>query len=296
MRTRAPAPTVNKLHSILRTVLLLAIVLIGGWWTLFLRGKLGDHEAELRDAESTIATLETDLDSAKKTADGLNAQLATARKHLVEKDAAIAGLQDDVAQRDARIEQLDLDLAASQAEVETLTAAMQLLKVDRRLARIEVLRREATPEGERTHFRFTELGPDGAPLGQPLELAVEGTRIYFEALVIKFDDSYVEAGDFLRGTSVCLFQRVFGERQRPDEGMVIESAGSLPAVYADGRETDPFYADLWQHFWAYAADPKAARAKGVRALHGEAPFIEARPGRRYRIVLRSSGGLSITPE
>jgi hypothetical protein len=287
---------IDKLHTVLRTVLLLALVLIGGWWTIFLRGKLGDHEAELRDAESTIATLETDLETAHTKAAGLETDLTEAHAEITKKDAAIAGLEDDVAERDARIEQLDRDLAASEAEVQALTAAMQLLKVDRRLARIEITSRDATPAGARTHFRFTELGPDGQPLGEPLELAVEGTRIYFEALVIKFDDSYVEAGDFLRGTSVCLFQRVFGERQSPDEGMLVESPGSLPAAYASEHDPDPFYADLWDHFWAYANNPKAAREKGVRTLHGEAPFIEARPGRRYRIMLRSSGGLSITPE
>lgn len=286
----------NKLHSILRTLLLLVLVLIGGWWTLFLRGKLGDHEADLRDANATIETLETDLERAQQTAEGLTAQLGIAREELAQKDIAIQGLEEDVAERDEHIDQLGRELAASEAEVEALSAAMTLLKVDRRMARIEVTGREASPEGPRTQFRFTELGPDGTALADPLELTVEGTRIYIEALVIKFDDSYVEAGDFLRGTSVCLFERAFGERQRPDEGPELEGVGSLPAAYADGRAPDPFYADLWRHFWAYAADPKSARAKGVRALHGEAPFIEARPGRSYRVILRSSGGLSITPE
>lgn len=289
-------PMFDKTQTLLRTVLLLALVLIGGWWTLFLRGKLGDHEAELRARETEIASLETDLVTAKGRAADLETDLSEAFADLVLKDAAIAGLEDDVAERDAAIVELDAKLIASEAEVQALSVAMRLLKVDRRVARIEVTSREDTPEGPRTHFVFTELGPDGQALGEPRELSVEGTRVYLEALVIKFDDSYVEAGDFLRGTSVCLFRRVFGERQRPDEGAVLETSGSLPTAYGGDQNPDPFYAELWRHFWAYAEDPKAAREMGVRALHGEAPFIEARPGRRYRIVLRSSGGLSITPE
>jgi hypothetical protein len=35
---------------------------------------------------------------------------------------------------------------------------------------------------------------------------------------------------------------------------------------------------------------------GVRAIHGEAPFIELRPGKTYRIELRASGGLTLVPE
>ena len=40
----------------------------------------------------------------------------------------------------------------------------------------------------------------------------------------------------------------------------------------------------------------AAAEKGVRAIHGEAPFIEVRPGRSYKVELRASGGLSIRAE
>jgi len=286
----------DKTHALLRTLLLLALVLLGGWWTLFLRGKLGDHQAELRQRETEIASLESDLVVAQGRAEDLASDLAGAHEELVQKAAAIAGLQRDVAERDAAIVALDKKLVASEAEVQALSVAMRLLKVDRRVARIEVTSREDTADGPRTHLLFTELGPDGAPLGEPRALSVEGTRVYFEALVIKFDDSYVEAGDFLRGTSVCLFQRVFGERQRPDEGELLEELGARPSAYGGDRSPDPFYDELWKHFWAYAEDPAAAREKGVRALHGEAPFIEARPGRRYRVVLRSSGGLSITPE
>jgi len=43
-----------------------------------------------------------------------------------------------------------------------------------------------------------------------------------------------------------------------------------------------------------AAD--AAQAAGVRAIHGEAPYIELRAGRSYLVELRASGGLSLRAE
>ena len=114
--------------------------------------------------------------------------------------------------------------------------------------------------------------------------------------VTAFDDDFIEAGDFLRGSSVCLFQRIFGEDQKPADGTLLESSGSLPAVYAGDQLPDPFYEKLWAKFWDYAADPKAAKLAGVRAVHGEAPFVEAIPGATWRVELRSSGGLTIVAE
>ena len=53
---------------------------------------------------------------------------------------------------------------------------------------------------------------------------------------------------------------------------------------------------LWERFWDYANDPALAKQVGVRALQGEAPFVEARVGRSYRLELRASGGLVFQAE
>ena len=293
----------DKLHKLLFTALLLVFVSVVLWWTLFLRERFSGSELALQAKEERIEELARSLEDAEAERGALTGELEAARTQLVVRDRTIAEQAGTIDEQGRAIDTLETDLeatreelAASEAEVRSLEAALRLLKVDRRLARVEVIRREDTPEGPRTHLRFVEIGPDGLPAGEPRQFSVAGTRVYFEALVIKFDDQYVEAGDFLRGTSVCLFGRAFGDRQSPEEGVRLETRGQRPAAYGLEGQTDPFYDDLWEHFWAYAEDPEAAREKGVRALHGEAPFIEARPGRRYRIVLRASGGLTITPE
>lgn len=293
----------DKLHKLLFTTLLLVLVAVVLWWTLFVRERFlgSEHALEAKDAEITelagqLEAAEGRATTAARDLERSRAELTDARQTIVLKDARIAEQDDTIGALETDLEATRVELAASEAEVEALEAALRLLKVDRRLARVEIVRREDTPDGPRTHLRFTELGPGGQPAGAPQAFSVAGTRVYFEALVIKFDDTYVEAGDFLRGTSVCFFQRAFGDRQSPEQGVTLETRGQRPAVYGLEGETTPFYDELWDHFWAYAEDPDAAREKGVRALHGEAPFIEARPGRRYRIALRASGGLTITPE
>ena len=308
-----PTPMLETANKALRTLLLLALVALLGWWTLFLRGKLTGHEEQLAEknqevislgldlaeSEKKLEQLGTDLAMRDETIAGLNDSLVAKDAELALKDEAIGELEEDNAEKAERIVVLTEELSLSQAEVEALTAAIALLKIDRRVARLEVLAHEpdpADPARTRTRLTFTELDATGEAVGPARELTVDGTRVYLEALVIKFDDDYVEEGDFLRGSSVCLFQRVFGEAQSPADGVAIEPSGTLPAVYGGDELPAPFYRELWQRFWEYAEDPDAAAALGVRAIHGEAPFIESKPGKSYRVELRASGGLSITPE
>lgn len=258
----------QNLSVLIRTVAIAGLVVIAGWWTLLLRSKLLERERELAHSQEEVATLQTRLEERNQW--------------IAERDERIRSLEVDVAQRDELIEKLELSL--------------RLLKVEHRVARIEVLAQGAPaqePERVRTLVRFTELAADGKPLSEGQELAVEGKIVYVEALVVKFDDSYVEQGDRLRGASICLFRRLFGESQKPIEGPTIDPAGMQPAAYGDPEGLSPLHRALWERFWEYANDPEFAATLGVRAIHGEAPFIEARPGQSYLVELRASGGLTI---
>jgi hypothetical protein len=259
----------DKLYRSLMAVACLGLVLIAGWWTLFLRAKLSEHEAALAERDA----------------------------QLREKDGTIGELRTENAAQAERVHALGLEVEAQARRIRSLEAALRLLKVDHRLARIEILSQDAAPDGAvTTRLRFTELDGEGAALDPGREADVHGRRVYVESLVIKFGDDYVEGGDFLRGTSICLFTRVFGEEQKPNDGAPLEVAGRRPRVYAGDEAPDPFYDDLWERFWEYANDPEAAKARGVRAIHGEAPFLEVAPGKRYLLELRASGGLSFRAE
>ena len=84
-----------------------------------------------------------------------------------------------------------------------------------------------------------------------------------------------------------------------DELKGLEQRGLAAPALANARDvhTSPGpHAELWRRFWDYANDRELAERAGLRAVHGEAPFIELRPGGRYSVELRASGGLSIRPE
>ena len=268
----------KNLNVLLRTLVLGGLLGIAGWWTLLARDKLTNKEEELNRTRQEIATLSMTVEERER-------QIRKLGVTLDERTQEIAVLEEAVAERDRQIEALDV--------------ALQLLKVDTRLAKMTVLSQGATaeePDDVRTLLQFTEIGPDGEPVGPVQDVTVDGTTVFVETLVVKFQDDYVEQGDALRGTSICLFKRVFGENQKPNEGEVLDAVGQQPLVYAGDNTPSPLHREIWERFWDYANDPEQAEQLGIRAIHGEAPFIETRPGMTYWLELRASDGISIRAE
>ncbi len=261
----------RNFNVLFRTIVLAGIVGLGGWWTLFLRERFSDHRLALEVAQAEISTLASNLEEREE--------------RIVEQAATIGELSDEV--------------EIKTAELEELSIAMALLKIDHRVALIEILSQEPSPDDPdliQTHLRFVELDAEGQPAGRGMDVTVDGTTVYVESLVVKFGDEYVESGDALRGTSICLFRRLFGEAESPTSGVEIDPAGLQPLAYTGVEGPSPLHRELWARFWEYANDPELARARGVKAIHGEAPFIETRPGKTYRVELRASGGLTIQAE
>ncbi|MFT4540202.1 MAG: hypothetical protein ACI835_002651 [Planctomycetota bacterium] len=266
----------KNINAILRTVSLLLLVAIGGWWTMFLRDKVHGHEVAIEERDKEIKLLSN---------------------HLQDSEVRIDEL-------DETVEQQVVEISEKAQEIERLDLSVTLLKVNHRVARIvvldqQVIEGETAANGEprvQTKIRFSELGPDDVPLEGSIETTIEGSRVYVESWVIKFEDEFVEQGDHLRGSSLVLFKRLFGDQQEPASGTTIDAVGSKPRIYGDEDGPSPEHAELWERFWDYANDPAAAAKKGVRAMHGEAPFTELRPGGSYKVELRASDGLTISPE
>lgn len=226
----------------------------------------------------------------KVTKDERELSLATAKWQETEERLGKANQQ---------IEVLQSDLTLAQEKVDQLETSLRLLKMDQRLARLDVIDKQEPEEGEEgpvmTTVRFSELTPDGDPIGEPKEFTVEGDIIYLDNWVVKFEDRFVEESHLQRGTSLALFRRIFGEHQNPVDGYPLDAVGGMPQAYRRGGEPSDFEREIWSQFWTIANDSEKARELGIRAAHGEAVSIRAEEGRSYRIVLRASDGLSIVP-
>jgi hypothetical protein len=181
-------------------------------------------------------------------------------------------------------------------EKQRLEAYLKILKrIDRR-ARVEVLRQAKDLQGSvQTTIRFTEVDDAGKPVNAARELTLPGQEVYFDTLVIKFDDHFVEQGDPIKGGALMLFRRVFSSTMRAEDGFVIDKEGQVPEVYTERQAASDFEKDLWKRFWELANDEKLAKERGVRAIHGDAPYMRLEPDRVYEICLRSTGEVIITP-
>jgi hypothetical protein len=181
-------------------------------------------------------------------------------------------------------------------EKQRLEAYLKILEhIDRR-ARIEVLRQAQDQQGSlQTTIRFTEVDDAGKPINAFREFTLPGQEVYFDTLVIKFDDHFVEQGDPIKGGALMVFRRVFSSTMRAEDGFVIDQEGQVPEVYAGRKATSEFEKDLWKRFWDLANDEKLAKERGVRAIHGDAPYMRLEPDRVYEICLRSTGEVIITP-
>ena len=144
------------------------------------------------------------------------------------KAAALDLSQQELSTTRQQLATTEQDLAASELARQQTEAALRS-KVDHRTARLEVLEQSTDASGAvTTRVRFVEVDGDGEPIGPGEEVTIQGSRVYVESLVIKFSDDYVEGGDALRGTSVCLFQRLYGEDTPASAGHRLDSAGQRP--------------------------------------------------------------------
>ena len=253
---------VKTINSAVRTFLMSLIVGVLGIGGFFGYNEYTKHDREIAHREE---------------------QLQLAREHMV-------ALESEIAMRDA-------ELQYKTEQINRLETSIQLLKTDQRLARLEVLEIERDEAGKvlKSKLAFTEMSADGEALSAAKEFELPGDVVYVDNWIVKFDDIYIENGDVARGTSLCLFKRIFSEEQTPNEGFELDEVGMRPQAYARGGQMTDFEKELWGDFWEFANDEEKAKAKGIRAANGEAVSIKVREGKTYEIELRASGGLSIRP-
>jgi hypothetical protein len=193
-----------------------------------------------------------------------------------------------------RLAERDAQIRALTERAQALEAAVRLLRHTERRARIVVLDQGPGPEGHLvTRIRFSELTSNGDPVGEPREFSVTGDEVYVDTLVIKFEDEFITAGDALKGRSLLLFRRIFGDRLRPVDAHVLDREGQMPQAYAAEKAPSAFERELWAQFWTLANDPAEAKRRGVRALHGEAVSTKLRKAGVYAVTFRSTGELTI---
>ncbi|MBI4582303.1 MAG: hypothetical protein HY718_21595 [Planctomycetes bacterium] len=181
-----------------------------------------------------------------------------------------------------------------------LQRAVQRLSGEERVAEVRVVDQvlagqivggEPAPH-DVTTIEFIEIDRQGHPLPSR-RFVIHDRVIHFDALVIKFDQQDVAAGDPLRGKSLALFRRIYGERQQPAEGFRIDPEGDVPNVYRVQPAPSSFERQLWSRFWDYARNPDLAARDHVRVAQGESVYEPMLKGDVWTLTLQNNGGLNI---
>ncbi|MBA2117394.1 hypothetical protein [Bremerella alba] len=203
----------------------------------------------------------------------------------------------EIAQKNEQIEQHVAKIGELENEIDLLALRLKLLKVDRRVGRLSVLSQEKPDDAERvqTIIEFVELNDQGKPITKPQQFKIDGDMVYVNGKVVKFEDELVETNDPLRSASIYILQKIYGEHQKPIDGFTIDKEGERPEAYGLRDEPNEFENKIWNNFWDIANDPVKASEYGVRAAHEESEGMRVRPGKKYEVEIRSSGGLSIRP-
>jgi hypothetical protein len=111
--------------------------------------------------------------------------LAEKETELAKLSAELKVREEDLQKKETQINQLSADLTAARLELERkereiqrLTMALQLLKVDRRVAYLDVLSQEKSEEGQavKTTVRFVEVDEQSRPVEKPRTFVGSGRQ------------------------------------------------------------------------------------------------------------------------
>ncbi len=181
-------------------------------------------------------------------------------------------------------------------ESRVLRQVIERLSADSRVAEVLVTKSEynETSGAIETTIKFLEYNTRGQAL-EPRYFTFQGNIIQFQALVIRFNDSLVRAGDRLRGKSAYLFTKAFMLNGAETQEFTISDVNTVPRGYRVDAASgpSPFEAKLWEEFWNYALKPEARNRTGIKNAQIEAPGTMFLPGTIYTIYIEHDGGLRI---
>lgn len=179
-------------------------------------------------------------------------------------------------------------------EKAVLRQIVERLEADSRAAEVLVtgVRYDEAQQKTFTTIKFLEYDAKGNQL-EPKYFTFSGNIIQFQSLVVRFDDTRIRRGDWLKGKSVYLFWKAFMLDGKNTQEFDINKLNQIPDGYKIEGPVDPFEETFWQEFWSYAFDSERSRAEGIKSVQIEAPGVMFVPGYLYTLKIEHDGGLRI---
>ena len=175
-----------------------------------------------------------------------------------------------------------------------LKKVIERLSADSRIAEVLVTQSRYDEERKQieTTIKFLEYDSEGKPMA-PRYFTFRGNLIQFQALVVRFQDALVRAGDKIRGKSAYLFMKAFVLNGAQTQEFDLTQAHQIPQGYKVPGVQSEFERKLWEEFWSYALDPKMRGKNGIKNAQIEAPGSMFLPGTIYTLKIEHAGGIRI---
>lgn len=182
-------------------------------------------------------------------------------------------------------------------EKQQLQAMVQRLTSQTRVAEMMLLERSTEEGHPAMQVLFVEYARDGEVAANVRRFSLKGREVHVDAKVIRFERDFLYENDPLRGTSVALFTKIYGNLTSPENGAPIDPEGAAPEVYRGANpEAAEFEARLWKDFWRLLEDEAYAKEHGVRVAQGEGVWWPPQEGKLYTLSIAADGGLELKSE
>ena len=185
------------------------------------------------------------------------------------------------------------------AENNKLKQAITSLTEENQIGYAKVTRQENKNGKLFTTLKFIETAPaDKTNKILEKEYTVQGDVVFFDALIVKFNDQMVMDG---KQKAFYLWRRVYGENTPPNQGVIIENENGEPARYK-GLVEDSSIIDrilglpsdktiFWNAIWELSNDPEKLQKYGIKATYGNVVYNKLRPGLVYVFKITNTGHL-----
>jgi len=177
-------------------------------------------------------------------------------------------------------------------ENENLKAAISNLSEENQIGYAKVLSQETREGVLYTKLLFVETDPeDFTKHLLRKEYEVAGDVVFFDTLMVTFGDKLVMDGT---ERAMYLWRRIYGEKQTPEEGFPIETAGQPSPRYAQLCEKLSIEDSqlFWDEIWQLSNNPKRLENLGIKAVLGKVVYRQLKPGLIYVFKVSGTGAIN----
>ena len=176
-------------------------------------------------------------------------------------------------------------------ENQELKTAITNLSQEDQIGYAKVLSQETRDGQLFTKILFVEADPeDFTKQILRKDYEIQGDVVHFDTLIVTFGSELVMDG---KERAMYLWRRIYGEKQTPEEGFAIETAGQPSPRYAQFCEKLSIEDGqlFWDEIWKLSNNPKRLEKLGIKAVYGNAVYRQLKPGLIYIFKVSSTGTL-----